>query len=294
MHKKTTYILIAIFVILAAGYFLQKNKENNEEKSILEGKNLISFDLADVNVIDIKMPKRNVVLEKKNNIWLMGKYPAIESETAKLFEDLKNATVVAIAAKNLVKLGEFNLGEDKAQEFTFKNNDKVLGKIIVGALNFNSGTVYVIKGDGKNILSVKNFSASLLESQWISLLVDKTEKTIVKKIEISEGERKTVVEKIQDEWKVNGKKANQGKVDDLLNRVTRITAAMIPPEGTTFANYDTKIAISTTASTTPSKILELGKKDDQGSYYIKNAEGLLFILDKETRDNLIRQASDLR
>lgn len=295
MHKKTTYILAIIFIVLVAGYFLQKNKESYEEKKMIEGKDLIVFNPDEANIIDIKMPDKSILLEKKNAAWFIGKYSVIESDVEGLLADLKNATVVAIAAKNLDRKEEFGLGSDKAQEFIVKDNSGVLGKITFGVKDFNSGVVYAIRDNDKKILNVKNFRASNLERQWISLLVDKTEKIEVKKIETTVGGKKTVVEKVGDIWKVHWWKANQDKVDDFLNRVTKITAIQVPSEGETFSNFDTKIAIFAPTPTSTPKILEIGKKDEKGEeYYIKNSEGLLFILDKETRDNLIRKAGELR
>ena len=285
-------MLFAIFIVLIAGYFIQKGFQGVSEKEMLAQKSLVAFDSSQADIIEIQKPGKTFTISKKDSVWYVGKYPAIENQVKTLLDGVKDAVVVAMVSNTLDQAGEFGLGSEKAQTFTFRSGGKILGKITLGLKDPNSEMAYAIKEGDRKIYGIKNFSIANLDGEWISMLIDKTDKAEIQKIEIDENGRKMNVEKAGAEWTVNGRKANQAKVDDFLNFISTITAASLPEESEIFSNLDSKITI--TASSTE-KILEFGKKDDTGSYYyVKNPQGLLFIVDKDTRDELFLKEWELK
>lgn len=292
MNKKTTYILLAILVLLGAGYYIQKHSQDATLKKTLENKNLISFNTDDVNGIEIKTPKRTFNLTKQNTAWAMGRYPAVDFEITTLLNDSKNALIFSVVENDLLAKNDYGLGDDKAQQFTFKNNGKELGSLTVGATS-SVQMVYVIKNGENKIYGIKDFNKYILESRWVSWLVDTAEKADITKITITQNTNKLELEKIDNAWKINKqRKASQQKIDDYLTSVSRIMAKEIPAEGETFDKFDTTLDITTAKEILT---LKLGKKDEKGDwYYINNSKGLLFIIDKETRDKIIKAEKDFR
>lgn len=292
MNKKNTYTLIVIFLVLATIYGWQKYRDGREATEIVENKKLINFSIDEINNVNIKIPGNAFDITKQDDVWVMRGYPTIASEITDFINSLKDGMLASIASTNMDDIKEYGLDDSKNEIFTLKNNDTVLGKLVLGVENINTGVVYLLRQDEKKIYILSNFKPSVLANQWVSLLVEKTDKALVKKVGITAKDFKTEITQSSNAWKANGRWANQAKIDDLLNRVTKITAAQIPDEGSTFSNFDTKIEIF--ASTTPT-ILELAKKDDQGNFYwIKNSVGKLYILDKDTYSLIVKREKDLR
>jgi len=292
MNKKSTYILIAILLVLVALYGWQKYRDGRVAMEIVENKKLINFSVDEINNVNIKIPGNTFDIQKQGTTWVMRGYPTLENEISDFITSLEDGILASVASINMGDIKEYGLDDDTNEIFILKNNDKVLGKIILGTKNINSGVVYLLRQDEKRIFVLNNFKPSVLANQWVSLLVEKTDKALVQKVGITTKDFKTEIAKSGDAYRVNGRWANQAKIDDLLNRVTKITAAQIPDETSTFSDFDTKIEI--TASTTPT-ILELAKKDDQGNFYwIKNSAGRLYILDKETYSLIVKQEKELK
>ena len=178
-------------------------------------------------------------------------------------------------------LEDFGLQKETAQEFTFREGDKVLGSFTAG---FKDSNVYIIKEKQKRILFVSGFSAYILDSPWVSMLVDSFPKESIKKITIKENNITSTILQDKDKWKVNGKIANSDKIDDLLNRISKITAVAIPKEEEDFKDFDATIDVELNSGNVSH--IEVRKRESDG-YMIRNSQNLLFILDDNTRNKIV-------
>lgn len=281
-RQSNTYILLFLFIALVGALGYQKINEKTRARKILFEKKIVNFNnISSINAIEVLKNGEAIFFHKDNEIWKIGTYPLIPLHIQELLNNIQEAAVLSVAKRDLSKLEDFGLQEEKAQEFIFRDADKVLGRFTAGLKDAN---VYIIKENQKRVLSISGFSPYLLDSPWISMLVDSFPKESIKKITIKENKKTTEILQDNNTWKVNGKIGNNNKIDDLLNRISKITAVAIPKEDEDFKDYDTTIDVEVSSGNVSH--IEIGKRESDG-YMIKSSQSLLFILDDDTRNKIV-------
>ena len=227
-RQSNTYILLFLFIALAGAFGYQKITEKTRAREILLEKKIVNFnDIRSINTIEVLKNGEAISFRKDNEIWKIGKYPIIPLHIQELLNNIQEASALSVVSKDLKNFENFGLQEEKAQEFIFRDGDKILGSFTAGLKDQN---VYIIKEKQKRVLFISGFSAYILDSPWVSMLVDSFPKESIKKITIKEKDATILIEKDKDTWKVNGKIANNNKIEDFLNRISKITAVAIPKE----------------------------------------------------------------
>ncbi len=281
-RQSNTYILLFLFLALAGAFGYQKITEKIRAREILFEKKIVNFnDTGSINIIEVSKNGETIFFRKDSEIWKIGKYPVIPLHIQELLKNIQEASVLSVASKDLNNLEDFGLQKETAQEFTFREGDKVLGSFTAG---FKDSNVYIIKEKQKRILFVSGFSAYILDSPWVSMLVDSFPKESIKKITIKENNITSTILQDKDKWKVNGKIANSDKIDDLLNRISKITAVAIPKEEEDFKDFDATIDVELNSGNVSH--IEVRKRESDG-YMIRNSQNLLFILDDNTRNKIV-------
>ncbi len=283
MKRQTnTHILLFLFLALVGALGYQKITEKSRAREILFEKKIVNFDdISKVNNIEIRRNGDSTSFHKENETWKSGKYPLIPFHIQELLKDIQEAAVMSVASSDLGNLENFGLQKERAQEFILRDGDKVLGSFTAGLKDPN---IYIIKEKQRKVFFVANFAPYLLDSPWISMLADSFPKESIKKITIKENGIITLIAKDKDIWKVNGKIANKDTIDDMLNHFSKITAVAIPKEDEDFQDYDTTIDVELSSGSMSH--IEIGKRESDG-YMIKSSQGLLFILDDDTRNKIV-------
>lgn len=288
MKKHSTLILLLVFAVLAGAIAIQYAVGRNVQKELSERRPLFRVNPEDITVIEVERGENTFVINKSVEQWKIGTYDAIPSFIENVFSAIDSANIVSVAADTLEKKAEFGLSENDrtVTTFTFRKGVNVLGTYTAGIVNGRDGEVYYVIRDGENsIYRVNGLYGNLFYDELRSALAEKSEKDAITKVVVTTKTSKLEAEKKENVWYVNKRIAKTEKIDDFLNRVSRITADGFIAENDPAQAFDTMLAIHTKDAVLT---LELGTKIPNTLYYLKNSQGVVYLLAEPAKQKLIR------
>jgi hypothetical protein len=140
-RKQIAVLLILLAVVGSAGLILQKRNQSQwSESAAPETGKILDFPVNDVAGIEIRGPKGEVHLAKKNGVWVVEKtdYPADFQRVSRLIRDLWDLRPVQQIKVSPSQLGRLELTEpgqsaNPGTAVELKNEkDKAVAKIILG------------------------------------------------------------------------------------------------------------------------------------------------------------------
>jgi len=159
--NKTIKILLAVFAVLIAIYFLFFRSSEKVTTEKIDAK-LFVADSSKIDKIEIVKNAETIVLEKVNNQWKLTKpidYPADTSNIYLMLSDLKNFTLESVASENPAKFSGYLDSVHNAKITTYQEG-KPLGTFILGKTQANDNS-YIKKPEENRILLASNLTAAL-------------------------------------------------------------------------------------------------------------------------------------
>jgi len=290
MGKKTTYILIAIFILLAGGLFIRQKVQNINAKKALEERRVVIFnDAAEVSKIEAEKMGETTTLSKQNGVWRVGQYSAIPSQANGIVQGAVDARIFSVVIDGAASKQSLGIADEDFTIFRFFNNDEKIGEF---KATYKEGVVYVQKENDSKISIVPSLGTYEFTNAWVSLHVGSFSKDAISSVSVTRGESHFELFLDGEEWKIGSRVANSEKVDDYLNALSYISAKeLMREEESPPQVFSTIIGITSGENSVVYELEEKNAKD--GLYYIKNSEGEVFIIDSETASGIVKQESDL-
>ncbi|MBN8583613.1 MAG: DUF4340 domain-containing protein [Ignavibacteria bacterium] len=159
--NKTIKILLAVFAVLIALYFLFFRTGEKVSTEKIDAK-LFVADSSKIDKIEIVKTGETVVLEKINNQWQLTKpinYPADTTNVYLLLKDLKNFTIESIASENPAKFNSYLDSVNNSLISTYQEG-KLLGTFILGKTQSTNNS-YIKKPEENRILLASELTSAL-------------------------------------------------------------------------------------------------------------------------------------
>jgi len=159
--NKTIKILLAVFAVLIAVYFLFFRTGEKVSTEKIDAK-LFVADSSKIDKIEIVKTGETVVLEKINNQWQLTKpinYPADTTNVYLLLRDLKNFTIESVASENPAKFNGYLDSVNNSLISTYQEG-KLLGTFILGKTQ-SANNSYIKKPEENRILLASELTSAL-------------------------------------------------------------------------------------------------------------------------------------
>lgn len=155
--NKHTKILIAVFVVLLLiVIFPTLGGKNSNEKTEIKAPsiNLEEFSEENTQKIIIKQEDGELLLELRNERWMMGEDEVSEKKIVAFFEDIAELEIRKLASKNQANHQKFNVDQESSISLTLTKKDKTT-TFFVGKQGPTSNSFYIRKEKIANVYLVE-------------------------------------------------------------------------------------------------------------------------------------------
>jgi len=289
MNKKSTYILFIVLIVLVAGIAAKNYFSKNNQKAMIAGQKLLAADIVDsIDKIEIKKGANAATLEKKAGVWFVSSeqnYPASPNLVQNLVSSLKDGALSSIADNTLDQLPAYQLDEASRTTLNVQKEGSTVGNLWIGRAGDSYGTYYVVKEGLNKVYLTQNIYSNFAETEWRDRKILQTNKDEITSIKITLPKETFDLIKTENKWQIANRDVKQEKIDALLNQLALLSANDFPPAGFSFTENGTKLEIKLAND---SKTIIFGQTLENGQVAIKNNDGLIYIITKETADVLTK------
>ena len=222
--NKTIKILLAVFAVLIALYFLFFRSSEKVTTEKIDAK-LFVADSSKIDKIEIVKNSETIVLEKVNNQCKLSKpidYPADTSNIYLMLSDLKNFTLESVASENPAKFNGYLDSVNNAKITTYQEG-KPLGTFILGKTQANDNS-YIKKPEENRILLASNLTAALFtktskdyRNKFMFSIPTYSVNSITFKSTDSNNVDMTVSKSGENKWTIGGDSVSSSVMEGFLN-----------------------------------------------------------------------------
>ena len=243
MKLKKVLIFLITFVVLVGIYLIMENPFGSKKEEVKKEVLLFAnFKPENQVKIEISYDKKNVLLKKKNDKWLLIKnekdYPADEKAVKEVLDKVKNFNKKDIISKNPKKQKLFEVTKGKGVEVKiFDKNNKMTAHFFVGKAAPDFFSTYVRKEGSSEVVVAKGYLPSVFKKEvndWRDKQIFKFDKENVAKISIKSKEKEIVLIKADTgKWNIvkpEKMKAEKKKVYEFLREISDLKAISFPDE----------------------------------------------------------------
>lgn len=232
MITKKNYKLITVFaVLLIAAYFIKIAPWANHK---LEVEAIFSeLDASEIDRIEITKNEKNIILEKKNDLWVVATsddFKAEQERAGNIITQIISAEQLALVSENPENQPKYQIG-DKDTRVKFFTNDNLKVDFFVGKLGNSYNTNYLRMADSNSVYLVNvGLNALFADLDFRDKQILKIAKEGIDKLEFIYPKSEILLEKDENIWKVKTEKefnANQNAIDEILNLVSNFKALEI-------------------------------------------------------------------
>lgn len=229
MITKKNYKLIVIFIILLAAAYLIKTAPWANHK--LEAEAIFSgLDENKIDKIEITKNENSVILEKKNNLWVVANLENFKAEQERvggIIAQITSAKQLALVSENFEKQSKYQV-EDKDTRVKFFTGDNLAADFFVGKTGTSSNTNYLRIADSNSVYLIDiGLSQFFMDLDFRDKQILKITKEGIDKLEFIYPKSEILLEKNEEGWEVKTKEefnANQQAVNEILNLASNLQA----------------------------------------------------------------------
>ena len=296
MNKKNTYALIAVFLILIIGFSVQKVLQHNKQQKLKEGRKIVNLPSdTEVNSISILKPENQTInLKKIGGRWFVAmekNYPAEEELVYSVISAFQQASIMSVASMDKNDMAEYGLDENQRTEFILKNNDQIIDRIYIGnKAERPGGYYYIYKKSPEAILLAQNLNDAVQYTEWRTSIIHRIDKEEISKVKINLENDSFEIIKKDDGWYLDDKLTNATTTEILINNLSVVQAVKFPKPEDEFMSGPISLEIETASDV---KKIEFGQNLESGWIYVQNSEGLVYIINESTKNNIINDRNNL-
>lgn len=224
--KKSTYILIALLVVLAGAAYLVTMKPGEKSISTEAGETFVQIDSLAVDKIEIKAPASSVTLEKKGIEWFVQSpisYRADQTNVANTIQQIKAMQVKNIVSSNAQKHVLFQVDTTGTQVVVYEKGAPK-ASFIFGKTGPTFSESYARLTGSNDVALVTGayaytFNRSIKE--WRDRTIFTTPKENIKQVEFQFGDTMFTLVFQDSTWKIGNDSADVSAVESFLSSLAK-------------------------------------------------------------------------
>jgi hypothetical protein len=229
MMSRSTWTLLGVLLvlILVAVYVLQRPGERSSGDT--SGNMLVSFDSSAVNRIEIRSREGEVTLQKDNGVWMLEsplRYRADQTSVLGAIAKARSIGVKNVVSSNPERFSLFQVDSSGTLVRLLAGNT-VLASFFVGKPSSSFNETYarittandVVVADG-----MFGYMFSRSPKDWRDKTILPVAQNEIQTVRFTYGDTTFTLQRADSGWTVDGMKAKQGAVDELLGSLGRLTA----------------------------------------------------------------------
>lgn len=227
--KKSTYILLALLVVLAGVAYLVTMKPGERSVSVETGNYLVQIDSLAVDKIEVQTPTSKVVLEKKGVEWFVQEplvYKADQTNIANAIHQAKSLVVKNIISSNPEKHNLFQV-DSLGTMVTVYEKGTQKASFILGKTGPTFSDSYARLASSNDVALVGGgFSYSFIRplKEWRDRTIFSLPKENIKAVEFQFGDTTFTLAFQDSAWTVGKDSADASTVDGLLSSLSKFEA----------------------------------------------------------------------
>ncbi len=227
--KKSTYILLALLVVLAGAAYLVTMKPGEQSLSVDSGNYLVQIDSLAVDKIELRTPTSRVVLEKKGVEWFVEKplvYKADQSNVANAIHQAKSFIVKNIVSSSPEKHGLFQV-DSLGTMVTVYEKGAHKTSFILGKSGPTFSDSYARLASSNDVALVSggfSYTFNRPLKEWRDRTIFSMPKENIKSVEFQFGDTTFTLAFQDSAWKIGKDSADVSTVESLLSSLSKFEA----------------------------------------------------------------------
>lgn len=307
MNKKNL-TLLGILIILVGAAYLYQGPLKAWQRDLGKPKNfLASLNVDQVAAIDVVKQGATTTIEMSGDKWKIGGTKAfyVPAETitaAKTALSAAKDSALTVASENPDKKGEFDLDGDSATLVVLRQGENVMQRLLVGKTGSDYQSSYIaLENDPTTFLVGANLTNAFARADFYDRTIMQSDREKASKIRFQYPTREFTIEKKDGKWSGTLPTkfiVNEDKVNEVLNVMTALRAAEIPPQTFAGTGLEKNSIIVQITGEGIDQTLMVGDAQGEGEdalYFAKRGDSdNIYLITKSERDILNKKFSDLK
>ncbi|MDI6792555.1 MAG: DUF4340 domain-containing protein [bacterium] len=301
--KKSTTILVALFILLLAVFYLETLKEKKGSREELGP--ILEIEKDQITGVEITRDKEKVVLAKQEGEWRISdpvKYRANQAYVEDLFGNIFSLEREALISESPEKQALFEV-DTAGIIVKVSGGDKSLSSFIIGKQSPDYTHTYLRPTDSNGIYLVKGVARwhyTRRAKDWRDKTIFDFDPAAVKEIALSETDSVTKLWKKREIWKMESKGeeslADTKAITQLLSAASSLQTNDFKDTapGRNFSQPDFRLKIGFDSGETTG--LSLLAENEQKNRYLarKDGEETIFMVYKGSLSAIMKKVEDLK
>ena len=226
--KKSTIILIIIFVVLIGVFYLSSKKEGKVKPG--EAGTLFDIDSTQVSTIQLVKDQESVTLEKRGDEWFLSApvdYRANQRYVEELVGNASHLRIESMVSDKPEKHGKFEVDSTGTEATIYAGGQSFA--FVVGKASSDYSHSYVRKKDADEIYMVKGMIKRYYSKRlndWRNRTIFDFDQETVDKLDVFNESGKTTFAKTDTGWVVHVGEESFVADEDKVNRLLRSLSSM--------------------------------------------------------------------
>jgi len=294
MRSRSTYLLVAILLILAGGIFWQRWQRGSQQRRLQ--RQVTSLAVADTSAIDrvtILHASTTLELHRQGLQWVIasaGNIAADQNPVTQLLQNIQQLRVLSVAATGGGDIKSLGLAERERTELTLRAGDRVVRQLRVGnSARYGTGAYVQLIGDPTVYLAEPISADLLMRTDWRDKTILRFTKDDVQEITYQRSRQRFTLTRKDSQWQLDGSPAKQEAADLFAENLGNLNALEFVAPETEFKPLNITIGITTKDKSFELVLGQAPKKDEA---FLKSSDGKLYLLANTNRVRLTKERKE--
>lgn len=295
--KKSTILLIIIFVILAITVYLYIIPEP-EKITSYDIKDLgLKIDSAYIAKIEIKRDQKSIILENKNGEWFITSpinYPADEIAVNTILSSASKLKILSLISTNPAKQSVFQVDSATGTILNFHDKRGKNISFIIGKMGPTYMDAYIKPIDLDEVYLSEGIQPWIVSKElndWRDKNILNLEKDSIKEITFEFAKDIYTIRKLDEKWYIDNDTIEKGKLETLLNQISNLRTENFVDSAIVLTQPQLNLYIKEKNFVSVSLIPSV---PDSSKYYVKSSTSQqLFQVSRYIANQLLKKKKEL-
>ncbi len=295
MRSRSTYLLLALVLVMVVGLFWQRQRRTAQRGQLQErSATLAVSDTATIDRITIQQGTTTTELLRQGSQWTVasaGNAAADSSLVTRLLENMQRLRVLSVAAVQATDFSSLAVGTEPSAELTLQTGQTTVRRLKFQRITDSyAGAAYVLPVGETTIYLAEPVPFDLAaRTDWRDKAILRVPTDDIQEIKYQRGRVKFTLAKNNGAWQLDGKPANQDAANLFATNLANLNATDLLSTNTVFKPIGITIGL-----TLKDKQLELtlGEAPRKDEAYLKTSDGKLFWLANTNRTRLTKERKE--
>lgn len=301
----STYILLAVFIVLLGVSYLIKNKPFQKNDFGDDKKIVTNVGNEEISKIEMIKNGKTTVLEKTDGVWKVASeknFKADQEAVQSIVEQSLKLNKYILASENKEKQKEFEVNDELGINVKLYKGSEEISNFYLGKAGPDFASTYVRVNNEDSVYLSKGFVKFYFDKDdWRDLAIYNFESGKVTKLALKYRDVKNnvIMEKNEEKWQIKEpviKEADKTKVDAVLNTLGHLNAKDVESKknakeaGFAAAPLVVRLELDNGEK---KNLLIGGKIENEDKYYVKREEDdIIYIINVAEVDNIMKKVGD--